>query len=360
MLREYLISEAMHALGHPDHARARRRRDRRAGPARDGCCPARCSCRVAASHLRVGTFQYAAATGDAELLRAPRRLRDRPPPPRRRPGGEPVPRAATRRVVDAQAALIARWMLVGFIHGVMNTDNMTISGETIDYGPCAFMDAFDPATVFSSIDHGGRYAYGNQPRDRAVEPRAAGRGAAAADRRGHRRGGRGRDGGARTRSPTASERHWDDGHAREARPATGDRRPGAGRGPAGAAAGPARRLHLVLPRAVRGAARRPFLDRDAFDAWAARWRAAAAERRTGRRWRRRWTASTPSTSRATTRRGGAHRGDRGRPGALPAAARRVSRPFDERPGLEEYAGPRPTTPRTSPTAAPDVSPAPGA
>ena len=67
------------------------------------------------------------------------------------------------RVVDAQASLVARWMLVGFIHGVMNTDNMTISGETIDYGPCAFMDAFDPATVFSSIDHGGRYAYGNQP-----------------------------------------------------------------------------------------------------------------------------------------------------------------------------------------------------
>ena len=66
-------------------------------------------------------------------------------------------------VVDAQASLVARWMLVGFIHGVMNTDNMTISGETIDYGPCAFMDAFDPATVFSSIDHGGRYAYGNQP-----------------------------------------------------------------------------------------------------------------------------------------------------------------------------------------------------
>src|SRR5690606_25242479 len=68
-----------------------------------------------------------------------------------------------RRVVDVQAALVARWMLVGFVHGVMNTDNMTISGETIDYGPCAFMDTFDPATVFSSIDHNGRYAYGNQP-----------------------------------------------------------------------------------------------------------------------------------------------------------------------------------------------------
>jgi uncharacterized protein YdiU (UPF0061 family) len=118
--------------------------------------------RVAASHLRVGTFQYAAAYGGVALVQ---RLADYAI------ARHHVEAAAAQNpylalfeaVVDVQAALVARWMHVGFIHGVMNTDNMTISGETIDYGPCAFMDAFDPATVFSSIDHGGRYAYGNQP-----------------------------------------------------------------------------------------------------------------------------------------------------------------------------------------------------
>ena len=118
--------------------------------------------RVAASHLRVGTFQYAAAHADPTLVR---RLADYAIA-RHHPHAieaENPYLAFFESVVDAQASLVARWMLVGFIHGVMNTDNMTISGETIDYGPCAFMDAFDPATVFSSIDHGGRYAYGNQP-----------------------------------------------------------------------------------------------------------------------------------------------------------------------------------------------------
>ena len=118
--------------------------------------------RVAASHLRVGTFQYAAAHGDPTLVR---RLADyaivRHYP--HAVEAENPYLAFFEGVVDAQASLVARWMLVGFIHGVMNTDNMTISGETIDFGPCAFMDAFDPATVFSSIDHRGRYAYGNQP-----------------------------------------------------------------------------------------------------------------------------------------------------------------------------------------------------
>jgi len=110
----------------------------------------------------VGTFQYAAAQGEASLVR---RLADHAIVrhyPRASEADNPY-LAFFEGVVDAQASLVARWMLVGFIHGVMNTDNMTISGETIDYGPCAFMDAFDPATVFSSIDHGGRYAYGNQP-----------------------------------------------------------------------------------------------------------------------------------------------------------------------------------------------------
>jgi uncharacterized protein YdiU (UPF0061 family) len=118
--------------------------------------------RVASSHLRVGSFQYARALGDDDLVR---RLADHAIS-RHHPGAaqaENPYRALFEAVVAAQASLVARWMLVGFIHGVMNTDNMTISGETIDYGPCAFMDAFDPTTVFSSIDHGGRYAYGNQP-----------------------------------------------------------------------------------------------------------------------------------------------------------------------------------------------------
>ena len=150
-------------------------------------------CRVAASHLRVGTFQYAAATGDRDVLRALADHAIARHHPEAATAGRPY-LELYRGVVEAQAELVARWMLVGFIHGVMNTDNMTISGETIDYGPCAFMDAFDPATVFSSIDHGGRYAYGNQPGDRAVEPRPVRGDAAAADRRRHRRGGGGRDG----------------------------------------------------------------------------------------------------------------------------------------------------------------------
>jgi uncharacterized protein YdiU (UPF0061 family) len=110
----------------------------------------------------VGTFQYAAASGDREVLRA---LADYAIIRHHPDAADAHNRYLElyRCVVDAQAALVARWMLVGFVHGVMNTDNMTISGETIDYGPCAFMDAFDPATVFSSIDHRGRYAYGNQP-----------------------------------------------------------------------------------------------------------------------------------------------------------------------------------------------------
>ncbi|HYF44654.1 MAG TPA: protein adenylyltransferase SelO family protein, partial [Acidimicrobiales bacterium] len=129
---------------------------------REGLLPGAVLTRVAASHLRVGTFQFAAATGDADLLR---RLVDHAVA-RHHPHAAEAERPALalyEAVVEAQASLVARWMLVGFIHGVMNTDNMTISGETIDYGPCAFMDAYDPATVFSSIDHGGRYAYGNQP-----------------------------------------------------------------------------------------------------------------------------------------------------------------------------------------------------
>lgn len=122
--------------------------------------------RIAASHLRVGSFQLVAqqarATGDLSLLR---RLADYAIA-RHHPAAAQAENpylALFQAVLEAQASLIAKWMLVGFVHGVMNTDNMTISGETIDYGPCAFMEAYDPATVFSSIDYAGRYAYGNQP-----------------------------------------------------------------------------------------------------------------------------------------------------------------------------------------------------
>jgi uncharacterized protein YdiU (UPF0061 family) len=161
MLREYVVSEAMHALGIPTTrslavvATGRPVR-------RETVLPGAVLARVASSHLRVGSFQYARATGDVDLLR---RLADHAVT-RHHAGAAAAERpylALFEAVVSAQASLVAQWMLVGFVHGVMNTDNMTISGETIDYGPCAFMEAFDPATVYSSIDHSGRYAYGNQP-----------------------------------------------------------------------------------------------------------------------------------------------------------------------------------------------------
>jgi uncharacterized protein YdiU (UPF0061 family) len=161
MLREYLIGEALHALGIPT-TRALAVVATGETVARETPQPGAVLARVAASHLRVGTFQYASATGDADLLQ---RLVDYAIA-RHHPTAADAERPALAlldAVVGVQAELIARWMLVGFIHGVMNTDNMTISGESIDFGPCAFMDGFDPATVFSSIDHQGRYAYGNQP-----------------------------------------------------------------------------------------------------------------------------------------------------------------------------------------------------
>jgi uncharacterized protein YdiU (UPF0061 family) len=156
-----VVSRAVHALGIPTTralAVVATGRDVR----RDTPLPGAVLARVAASHLRVGTFQYARATGDRDVLR---RLADQAIA-RHHPEAAAAERpylALYRAVIGAQATLVAQWMLAGFVHGVMNTDNMTISGETIDYGPCAFLEAFDPATVFSSIDRGGRYAYGNQP-----------------------------------------------------------------------------------------------------------------------------------------------------------------------------------------------------
>ncbi len=162
MLREYIISEAMHGLGIPT--------TRSLAVAATGDPvfrytdePGAVLTRIAASHIRVGTFQYASYRGTPQELEtlAAYTL------------GRHYPQAGTedgagltllREVINRQASLIAKWQLVGFIHGVMNTDNMALSGETIDYGPCAFMDAYDPSTVFSSIDREGRYAYGNQPK----------------------------------------------------------------------------------------------------------------------------------------------------------------------------------------------------
>jgi uncharacterized protein YdiU (UPF0061 family) len=166
MLREYVIGEAMHALGIPTTralaVAATGETILREVDGRVTDVPGAVLARVASSHLRVGTFQFASATGDRELLQ---RLTDYAiarHAPEAADADDPAI-ALFEHVVAGQASLVAQWMAVGFIHGVMNTDNTTISGETIDYGPCAFMDAYDPATVFSSIDHGGRYAYGNQP-----------------------------------------------------------------------------------------------------------------------------------------------------------------------------------------------------
>ena len=218
---------------------------------------------MAASHLRVGTFEYAARNGDVRAL-ADYAIA------RHYPGLGYL--EFFEAVVDAQARLVAAWMLVGFIHGVMNTDNMAISGETIDYGPCAFMDRFDPATVFSSIDHMGRYAYGNQPAiaqwnlARLGETLLPLLGDDAIER------------------ATAVLQTFDDRYGRawregmraklglaEADAAFFD-------GDAGAVAGPAGRLHELLPRvAGRGAGRRESRARAVrrpveFDAWADTWR----------------------------------------------------------------------------------------
>ncbi len=161
VLREYLIGEAMHALGVPT-TRALAVTTTGERVERPGFPPGAVLTRVAASHIRIGTFQFFAARRDTDSIR---KLADYTIARH-----DPALSGADDRylkffdaVLDRQARLVARWMHIGFIHGVMNTDNMTISGETIDYGPCAFMDTYHPETVFSSIDTGGRYAYARQP-----------------------------------------------------------------------------------------------------------------------------------------------------------------------------------------------------
>jgi serine/tyrosine/threonine adenylyltransferase len=161
MLREAILGEAMHALGIPS-TRALAVVASGAAVWRERPLPGAVLTRVAASHLRVGSFQYLAARGDlAGLARLLDHTLERHDADLHAAPDRAL--ALLERVVQRQAALLAAWMNVGFIHGVMNTDNMALSGETIDYGPCAFMEAYDPASVFSSIDRQGRYAYGNQP-----------------------------------------------------------------------------------------------------------------------------------------------------------------------------------------------------
>jgi uncharacterized protein YdiU (UPF0061 family) len=162
VLREYVVSEAMAALGIPT-TRSLAAVITGESVMRETPLPGAVLTRVASSHIRVGTFQFFAARSDTDGVR---RLADHVIArhyPQAAQSGRPY-HALLEGVIARQAELVARWLLVGFIHGVMNTDNTSISGETIDYGPCAFMDHYDPATVFSSIDEQGRYAYANQPR----------------------------------------------------------------------------------------------------------------------------------------------------------------------------------------------------
>jgi uncharacterized protein YdiU (UPF0061 family) len=162
VLREYLVSETMAAMGIPT-TRALAAVTTGEPVIRETVLPGAMLTRVASSHIRVGTFQYFAARQDVEAVRI---LADHVIA-RHYPAAaeaENPYRALLDAVIAAQVELVSRWLLIGFIHGVMNTDNMSVAGETIDYGPCAFMDTYDPGTVFSSIDRAGRYAYGNQPR----------------------------------------------------------------------------------------------------------------------------------------------------------------------------------------------------
>ena len=162
VLREYIVSEAMAALGIPT-TRALAAVETGDRVQRETMLPGAVLTRVASSHIRIGTFQFFAARDDRDAIRllADHVIARHYPDA----AGDAHPYGALlKEVIARQAALVARWMHVGFIHGVMNTDNMSIAGETIDYGPCAFMDAYDPAAVFSSIDQTGRYAFANQPR----------------------------------------------------------------------------------------------------------------------------------------------------------------------------------------------------
>ncbi len=340
MLREYVISEAMHGLGIPTTRALAVVTTGERVLREEGAQPGAVLARVAASHLRVGTFQYAAASGDRDLLRA---LADYAIA-RHYPEAAGAPNRYLdlyRRVVGAQASLVARWMLVGFVHGVMNTDNTTISGETIDYGPCAFMDTFDPATVFSSIDERGRYAYGNQPGvlqwnlarlaeallplfDDTVDDNNEAAAEAATE--------------VLNGFAQAYERHWTEGMAAKLGLGTPDRE-----------------LTVDILKLMRwqkvdftqffralsaGTARTLFAEPEPFDNWAARREAllpadraavAGAMDRVN-------PVYIPRNHRVEEALATATKGDMGPFHQLVDA---VSRPFDERPGLADYTGPAP-------------------
>jgi serine/tyrosine/threonine adenylyltransferase len=335
MLREYLIGEAMEGLGIPT-TRALAVVATGERVFRETALPGAVLTRVASSHLRVGTFQYTAASGDRDQLRA---LADYAI-------GRHYPEAADapnryldllRRVAGAQAALVARWMLAGFVHGVMNTDNTTISGETIDYGPCAFMDTYAPATVFSSIDHGGRYAYGNQPAimqwnlARLAEtllPLIGENSEAAVDAATEVLSG----------FPGAYQRHWDEGMAAKL-----------------GLAAPDRELVQDLLELMRtqqvdftrffralsaGTARAMFTQPEPFDAWAARRAAvlAADQATVAAAMDRVNPVYIPRNHRVEEALAQAALGEMEPFHRLLDA---VSRPFEERPGLKDHAGPAP-------------------
>jgi uncharacterized protein YdiU (UPF0061 family) len=335
MLREYLIGEAMHGLGIPT-TRALAVVATGERVARERPLPGAVLARVAASHLRVGTFQYAAASGDRDLLRA---LADYAIA-RHYPEAAGAPNRYLelyRRIAGAQAALVARWMLTGFVHGVMNTDNTTISGETIDYGPCAFMDTFDPATVFSSIDERGRYAYGNQPKilqwnlARLAEALLAlfdESSEAAVDAATEVLNG----------FAEAYERHWADGMAAKLGLAAPDRE-------LTDDIATLMRLQKVdftqFFRALSaGTARTLFTEPEPFDAWAARREVllAADHAAVAAAMDRVNPVYIPRNHRVEEALAQASDGEMGPFGRLVDV---VSRPFEERPGLEDYAGPAP-------------------
>ena len=341
MLREYVLSQAMHALGIPT-TRSLAVVATGREVYRETALPGAVLVRVASSHLRVGTFQYAAATGDAALLR---RLADHAID-RHHPAAAAAEQpylALFEAVVAAQASLVGRWMLVGFVHGVMNTDNMTISGETIDYGPCAFMEAVDPRAVYSSIDSGGRYAYGNQPlaaewnlarlaeamlplfaadQDRAVELAV------------EALGGFRREYDAAWAAGMRSKLGLPDGLDDAVTVSLAEDllallRDG--------------RVDLttffrLLGVAARGdaePARRAVLDLAGFDAWLQRWRAAGPDPAAMDRVNPVYVPRNQLVEEALT---AATAGDLG---PLERLLEAVTRPFDERPGLERYALPAP-------------------
>ena len=347
MLREYVIGEAMHALGIPT-TRALAVVATGESVVRETVLPGAVLTRVAASHLRVGTFQFAAAHREPAVLRHLADYAIARHHPEAREADHPY-LALFEAVVEVQAALVARWMLVGFIHGVMNTDNVTISGETIDYGPCAFMEAYDLRTVFSSIDHGGRYAYGNQP---AIAQWDLARLAETLlplfddDQRARHRPG---DGACSCASATATSATGAVGCGpSSACPTTRRRRPDRRLPDApGRAAG---RLHVGLPGAVERRARRPPTSparssptrRPSTPGPLAPPPPGRDRSVTRRRSPTPWTASTRSTSRATTW------WRTPRPRRRPATSVRSSgsskcwpHPFDERAGLEAHAAPAP-------------------